>query len=195
VEFLHETTGANYEMAKLTAARSGSHLITDLRSRWKEIEIDRTESGVDLGNWTPFAKALLGVVLKHLENVPIAAALELRQEGRLQNMRAFFRKVWKASAEAAEYSDENIENLAAELLQRINEAEDEWRKIDRRLIEILGASITAAVAEVVSKGTGAWVPAATTAALGATAGLAVRAHHRRSFENRFPAAFFLNAGK
>lgn len=77
-EYLITTTGANYELAKHTAAETGSHLITDLLPRWWEIEIDRESSGIDARKWSPFAKAFHALTIKYLDNVPLKDALRLR---------------------------------------------------------------------------------------------------------------------
>ena len=49
---IFHSCGTSYDISKLMAGRSGSHLITDLPTRWMEIDVD------------------------------LAAVLELRQEGR-----------------------------------------------------------------------------------------------------------------
>ena len=39
------TTGSNYSAARFTAQVTGSYLLTDIPTRWREIELDRNESG------------------------------------------------------------------------------------------------------------------------------------------------------
>jgi len=51
-EIIKESAGTSYEMAKIVANRSRSHMITDMRYRWMEMEMDRRDGGVwrvDLG--------------------------------------------------------------------------------------------------------------------------------------------------
>jgi hypothetical protein len=189
-EFIVHTTGANYEMAKRTALMSGSHLITDLPSRWKEIEIDRDAAHLDLKRWTPFAKAFQGLEFKYLVNVPLEAALRLRDERRLEDMRGFLRKAWRACGSDAPFSDEKVANLAAELQERVREAENEWRKIDADLIKWFG-TLSALSASFVAAGGASWVPAAISVAVGGAATLTHAQHQRTSFERKLPAAFFL----
>lgn len=100
-EFLQATTGASYEMAKYTAALSGSYIVTDMEVRWRELELDRSEAGIDSAQWSPFAKAFQGLTLSYLNNVPLEAALRLRKEERLGQMRTFMRKVWRAAEPSA----------------------------------------------------------------------------------------------
>ena len=62
---LHQiSTGTNYEQAKLIALHSNSYVMTDLRVRWREIELDRSESGIDSGAWSSFAKAFDGCAIE-----------------------------------------------------------------------------------------------------------------------------------
>jgi hypothetical protein len=187
-EFIVTTTGTNYEIAKHTALITGSHLITDLEDRWREIELDRAEAKIDERKWSPFAKAFHNVPIKYLDKVPLESALVLRREERLEHMRAFLRKVWRVSADDS-FDAANVDNLTAELLERVREAEDEWRKIDRDLIKWLGTAGLAG--SFVGAGAGSWLPAAATMITGGVAALAVAKHTRTSFDRRFPAGFFL----
>lgn len=46
-ELMTISSGTNYETAKVIAAITGAHVVTDMRDRWKEIEIDRGAAGTD----------------------------------------------------------------------------------------------------------------------------------------------------
>jgi hypothetical protein len=188
-ELIVWTTGTNYEMAKQTAILSGSHLITDLPPRWREIELDRQSAGVDDSKWSPFAKAFQNLKLKYLDNVPLDAALRLRKEDRLEHMRGFLRKAWNSSGDTS-FDTANAEDLASELLERIREAEEEWVKIDRDLLRWF-PMVGGVAAAIASSGGAGWLPAAIGAVTAGTSGLAVAQHQRMSFEHRFPAGFFL----
>jgi hypothetical protein len=192
-EFLITTTGTNYEMAKQTALLSGSHLITDLPPRWREIELDRDSAKVDERKWSPFAKAFHNLKIKYLDDVPLEAALVLRKEDRLEQMRGFMNKVWRLSGDDS-FAPANVENLASELLERVREAEDEWEKIDRDLLKLL-QPVGAVAASFVAAGGAGWVPAAVGAAAVGITGLGIAQHQRASFERRFPAGFFLKLKK
>lgn len=189
-EFVVQTSGASYEMAKRTALLSGSYVVTDLPSRWREIEIDRADGAIDSRRWTPIAKAFQDLGFKYLQNIPLEAALRLREEGRLEDMRGFMRKMWKACGGEEPFSDEKVVGLAAELQERVREAESEWRKIDAELLRWFGG-LGAVAAPFIAAGGATWVPAAIAAAIGGAAAVGHAQYQRSSFEKRYPAGFFL----
>jgi len=186
------TTGASYEMAKITAALTGSFVMTDIPSRWREIALDRSEARIDPEQWSPFAKAFHGVTLKYLNSVPLPAALEIRQKGRLENLRAFLRRVWKASAANDQFDEVNVVDLAAELAHEVGEAESEWKSIDRDLIQWFGAELLAgalAAAPAIASGGGEWVGYGLAA--GGITSLLVSGLKRSQYDKRYPAGFFV----
>jgi hypothetical protein len=194
-EFFTVSSGTNYEIAKSISAISGSHLITDLLPRWKEMEFDRDQLGVQLGPWTPFAKAFQGLTFKFLNNVSLRAALTLRREGRLEGMRAFFRRIWRAAAADNPLDDANTKLLADELTQEINEAEEEWRKIDLELLKWFASeSVVGMAAQAIAPGTASWLPGAAVVLAG-VANLGISRHRRHQFPKRHPAGFFLDLKK
>jgi hypothetical protein len=189
-EILMESTGACYDLSKVICEQTNSHIITNLPTRWKEIELDRHNQADDLAIWSPFAKALQNADLKILNSTSLDAALMRRSENRLEGMRLFFRRVWNASKEPEDFSESNALNLAGELKDRIGEAKSEWEKIDQDLIKWVGGGMSA-MAAVVGSGMAGFVPVATAAAVGGITSL-VDSHRRRvSLRERFPAAFFL----
>lgn len=72
------TSGAGYNIARLTASWTGSYLITDLTSKWKEIELDREGRTAETQAWSPFAKAIQETQFNYLQAVSLEAALRLR---------------------------------------------------------------------------------------------------------------------
>jgi hypothetical protein len=193
-ELFSWSTGASYTMAKLTAGSCGAHLITNLPSKWKEVEIDRANLGVELGNWTSFSKAFQSVEFKFLNRVPLRSALRLRQGGRLDSMRSFLRRTWRTAREPNELSEESARNLSDELGDRIAEAEHEWREINVDLSKWLGADAVLAGAlgaPQIATGNAAWL-----AGLGfAVAAAAISGsawYKKRTLVDRYPAAFFLD---
>ena len=182
------TSGGSYPIAKMVAGITGSHLITDISSKWREIEIDRRDSGVELGRWTSFAKAFQAVDLPFLINVPMGAALALRKEERLRGMRTFLRKVWKSSRSADEFSDANALELAEELQSTIAAAEREWNQIDRDLLSWAGGS--AVLSAAIGVATGNFLAAAPFVMAGATQLISARSR-RKDFIRCHPASFFM----
>jgi hypothetical protein len=193
-ELLYETSGANYELAKRVCLITGSHLITDFRTYWKQIELDRKKSGVNSTEWVPFSKALQNSELKIFNNVSLDAALKLRKDNRLEGLRLFFHRVWKDCRDSEEFSESNALNLTAELDERIGEAKSEWDKIDQDLIKWFGAP-GAAISSVGFTGFLPAAPAIAAAAATGAVGLIQSALRRSSFKERFPASFFLTLKK
>lgn len=195
-QVLHWTSGTNYEMAKVTVTMSGSHLITDMPHRWKEIESDRARDKLDPRGWSPFAKAFHNLEFKFLNDVPLKFAFRLRKEQRLGQLRLFLRGIWDKSSKENKYDEKNVEALAAELYEKVREAKEEWRKIDRDLLKWFGTLGTiAASASAVSNGGIGWMPAAIGTIAGGITSLLVSQHQRAGFRERYPAAMFLDLEK
>jgi len=193
-EFLLHTSGSSYEMAKRICSIGDFHIMTDYRSRWLELEFDHAFVKDNLRNWGPFAKAFHAAPLRVLDIAPLESALELREQKRLESLRLFLRKVWKSSREAEAFAEENAINLAAELNEKIREADIEFKKIDQQLIKSIGAS-GAAGAALFTTGVTAFIPAASAAVTGAVAALGRSTWQHRSFRTQFPAGFFLSVEK
>ena len=186
------SSGASYDIAKLTANLTGSYLITDIYSKWKEIEIDRESQNVESREWAPFAKAFQGLELKFLNNLNLEHALILRKEKRLEHLRVFLRKVWKAACTTEPFSDINAKNLADELVSEIRRTEVEWKQIDHDLLKWLGAELSAeliSAGPLIASGYGAFLAAAI--AISGAITLGATQLERKSFQNKFPAAFFM----
>lgn len=83
------SSGSNYEIAKEIAIRSDAHIITDLKTRWKFIEIDRREGNVDDSGWEPFAKSIQQAKLETLNTTSLDFSLRLRKEDRLKGCAHF----------------------------------------------------------------------------------------------------------
>lgn len=186
------TTGPMYNIARLTASLTGSYLVTDLTSKWKEIELDRTGRSAEMDVWSPFAKAFQEAEFKYLNDVSIEDALRLRQEDRLGTMRAFLRGVWKLACDPNSFEKVNAGLLADELRAEAAKAKAEWNKIDQALLNTAiggtGAGLLAA-GPLIGSGQGLFLAGA--ALLGGGATLVATAWQRRNFREQFPAAFFL----
>jgi len=186
------STGGNYNIAMLTANLTNSYLVTDLYVKWKEIEIDRESANAINREWSPFAKAFQDLELKFLNNLSLEHALILRNENRLESLRVFLRKVWKSARTTDQFSEANAKLLAEELKEEIIKAEEEWKQIDRNLLKWFGAELSGGLltaGPLIASGHGAFLAAAV-----ATSGIitlgAVQSE-RKSFKNKYPAAFFL----
>ena len=175
-------------MAKRICGLGDFHIITDYRSRWLELQLDFELVCGNLRSWSPFSKSLQSANLRVLDNVPLGSALRLRQEKRLESLRMFLHKVWKSNRETEVFAEENAINLAAELEEKIREAQAEYNKIDRELIGWFGA----AGAALLATGVAGFIPAASASVVTGAAALARSGWQRRSFKTEFPAGFFLS---
>ena len=186
------TTGPMYNVARLTASLTGSYLVTDLTSKWKEIEIDRGGRSTETDIWSPFAKAFQETELKYLNDVSIGDAFRLRQEDRLGSMRSFLRRVWQQACNPGSFDKVNGSLLADELEAQVAIAKTEWDKIDEDLLKTAvggtGAGLLAA-GPLIESGHGLFLAAASL--VGGAATLAASALRRHRFPDQFPAAFFL----
>lgn len=194
-EFHYITTGASYDIARLTAGLTGSYLVTDLETKWKEIELDRDQSGIRQPEWSPLAKAFQNANLKYLNALDLSHALAIRQEGRLASLRAFLKKVWSAAASRNPFAEQNAQYLADELDSEVRTTEEEWKQIDRDLIKWLGGEAAALLSTgpFIASGQAEFLAAAAVFA-GATT-LTASYLQRRGFQDKYPAAFFMKLSK
>ncbi|OFW18635.1 MAG: hypothetical protein A3H27_14450 [Acidobacteria bacterium RIFCSPLOWO2_02_FULL_59_13] len=186
------TTGAGYEVARMTASITGSYLFTDLYVKWREIELDRESHSAENKVWAPFAKALQNTPLRYLNSLRLEHALTLRKEGRLESLRVFLRKVWTGACTENPFDIANSLLLAGELAERIREAEEEWKQIDRDLFKIISKEAVGgllAAGPLIAAGHAEFLAAA--AVVAGAANLVHSTSQRRSFPDRFPAAFFM----
>jgi len=187
------STGANYDVARMISDFTNSYLVTDIHSKWKEIETDRDKLNTKSQVWSPIAKAFQESSLCFLNNVGLPEALALRKEGRLDSMRSFFLKTWKCAVSNSSFKDINVELFSEELKYEIDKAKIEWKKIDEDLLSMIGLQ---SFAGLISAGplivTGHVNFLAAAVGLSGIHALASSGFKRKSFPERFPAAFFMN---
>jgi SEC-C motif len=191
-QLLMMSTGTSYACAKLTASLTDSYLFTDISSKWKEMELDREAHSAENKVWAPFAKALQEAKLKYLNCLRPQHALQLRDEGRLESLRTFLRKVWKTASTDDQFDDANAILLTEELGDEVRKAEQEWKKIDRDLAKIVKAeAVTGLLAAGPMLAAGHALFLAAALGVAGVGTLASSTMKRRSFPDRFPAAFFM----
>lgn len=186
------STGTSYNIALLTATLSNSFIVTDVYSKWKEIEIDRENSNAASEVWSPFAKAFHDLELKYLDKLNLDHALVLRKENLLGSMRVFLNGVWKNARTTDDYSEANVRLLSDELQEEVQKADQEWRGINRNIVHWLGTETAAgllATGPLVATGYGAFLGAAIATISATTIAVAVDA--KKAYKKKFPAAFFL----
>lgn len=189
-DFLSFGVGANYDIAKIIASATGAHLITDQRYRWKEIELDRRAAGIDDHRWSAFAKAFQNANLRFLNTANLDLAVRLRHEERLNDLRLFFRRVWTSVSRDDSFDEALCVGLAAELDDRVKDAEEGWQNINQDLLKWFSSEGIAAGAAVVT-GHAALLPAVAAFAAAAAATTGLWAKRRRTFAQRYPASFFV----
>ncbi len=190
------TSGASYPSAAMVASITGSYLFTDLYVKWREIELDRESQTPENKVWAPFAKALQETSLRCLNSIRLEHALTLRKEGRLESLRGFLGKVWKDASTENQFDSANAVHLAEELGQRIREAEEEWKQIDNDLLKIIGKTAVGgllAAGPLIAAGHAYFLAAAV--GIGGAGPIFNSTRQRRSFPDRFPAAFFMKIEK
>jgi hypothetical protein len=108
-------------------------------------------------------------------------------------MRHFLRRVWNATSKTSPFDDANIPNLAAELQEKVDEAEAEWRKIDRDLLKMVGATAGPLIAagSLTATGGAAWLAAAAAAGVSLVNSTLKRKEHAL----KYPASFFVDLRK
>lgn len=185
------SSGAMYNVAHLTASLTKSYLVTDMYSRWREIELDREGRSGETQAWSPFAKAFHDAELKYLNNVSIQDALTLRKEERLENFRAFLRRVWKQACDPQSFDQVNGKLMAEELQSEVRKADDEWKQIDRDLLKYAGGASAGLITSMPMIGSGQGVFLAAASVMAGAAAVGAAAWQRHRFEDKFPAAFFL----
>ncbi|MFC1528116.1 SEC-C domain-containing protein [Candidatus Neomarinimicrobiota bacterium] len=189
-------SGANYDLTKIIASLTNSHIITDLNFRWDEMKIDRKEGNVIEGNWNGFSKAFQKTNFQFLNNVPLDIALELRNNNYLENFRLFLSRLWRSNKIEDELDDKNAKILEEELQHEMDEAGIEWQKIDGKLLKWFGGeSITTltALGPAIATGT-ADLLLASLAGFSAI-NLIDSTNKRKQFKIRYPAGFLLNLKK
>lgn len=192
-EFHIKSSGASYEIARLTASVTDSYLVTDLPSKWKEIEIDRDNDHGAANEWEPLARAFQNVELKYLDAVNLDHALILRNENRLASLRTFLRKTWRAACSGNPYGSQNVQFLTEELESEVAYAEEEWRQIDRDLLKWFGGESAAsllAAGPLIASGHAGFLGAAF--AVAGASNLISSTLRRKGFKEKLPAAFFMD---
>ena len=183
--------GESYGVTKRVADLTGSFLLTDNEIRWKIIELDRKESGIDESSWEPFSRAIGNAPLKLLENISLEDCLRLRKDGLLNSMRLFLRRVWTEAGAGVSSHACSAQHFADELEHEVALAEDEWRQIDRKLMKWFGSEAAAslALAPQIGLANVSWLAASL--AVAGVANLAESRSERRSLPHKMPGAFFL----
>lgn len=118
-------------------------------------------------------------------------ATRIRDDARLADLRSFFRKVWRDIGAGESFDEAYAGELAAELHDRLREAEVAWQKIDQDLLKWVGGE-AAIAGGLIASGAAELMPALVTMATAGVANIVHSAVQRRTFKKEYPAAFFLH---
>jgi len=194
-EIYQMATGMGHMESRLAASIMGGYLVTDIVPRWRMIEMDREYEKIDVERWSPLAKAFGEVRLRYLDGVRLHDALRLREEDRLEGLRAFLRRVHHASGSSSPYGDSIATDMAAELTAQVGEAEAAWNAIDQDLVKWLGVEAAAVGVPALAVGGAAWAAAGLALAVAGGINLGMAHWKRKDFTKAMPAAFFMDLKK
>jgi len=129
--------GGNLEMGLYICHATGAFPYTNVRFRWKEILEARRGLGAAAQVWSPLTNAFQKLDFKFLDKVDSKFACSIRQDGRLEGLRSYLRKLWNAvGGNPDPASSETLaRDFSDELTQSFNEAKSEWDSIDRDLLK------------------------------------------------------------
>jgi len=192
-QYLTTFSGTNYEMGKYLCSISKSHLLTDLRVRWLEMEYDRKSNGIQNSDWEVFSSHFQQVPLPYLKGLRTIDVLKLRSNGHLDRMRDFLKKLWLRSSPDSATDKHIIEQLKLELNEEVRQASEEWKKIDINLCKWFLPNFVSTGLNVLS-GSPLWIPGASAIATGGAA-LIESTIKRAGFVKKYPAGFFLDKVK
>ena len=188
-QYLTTFSGTNYEMGKYICPISKSHLLTDLQIRWLEMEYDRKSNGIQNCDWEVFSRHFQQVPLPYLNGLRTIDVMKLRNDGHLDSMRRFLKKLWLRSSPDSATEQHVIEQLSLELDDEIGKALNEWKNIDKNLAKWFIPNIPS-IGMQLFQGTPWWATGVTAAVTGAAA-VAESITKHKNFQKSYPAGFFL----
>ena len=129
--------GANLEMGMYICHATGAFPYTNVKFRWDEILRARDKLDATAQIWSPLTNAFQQLEFKFLNRVDSQFACSIRQDGRLEGLRSFLRKLWTTIGGQPDLSRSEAlaRDFRDELNQSFNEAKAEWDSIDRELMK------------------------------------------------------------
>lgn len=189
--------GANLETILYICNLTGSFPFTGLPWKWKEILAQQKDLNEDAKTWTPLTKAFQDLDFNFLNSVDHRFAVEMRQDGRLENFRTFLRKIWNSTNKglAGSSTDSTIRDYKDELIVEYHKAQAEWDKITRDLA-LWGGSSTiisaaSAASAILTGNMSLSIPAIALSAYGLLKVVTSRME-KKEFRKKFPMAVFVD---
>lgn len=187
-------TGVNVDMAFYIAQITGAYPYTNISRRWNEI-LSLTNKLPNEGEiWSPLTKSFQGLEFKFLNNVDVDFARSIRSDGRLESFRLFLRKVWRTVDGSPEVSkvDKIAVEFSKELTDEFKKAEQEWKEIDRKLVNGSIKGPLVSMAGSIITGNMSWEIPAAGFAIGAIYDLLSTKFSRDRFRKNVPMSVFLD---
>jgi hypothetical protein len=192
--------GSNLEMGLYICKTIGAFPYTNVRFRWNEILGAASELDPSSQVWSPLTKAFGNLDFRFLNNVDSQFAVKVREEGRLEGFRAFMRKIWQTVEGEVDLAKAEMlaRDFKDELTAEYDQAQAEWKGIDRDLMKWAIPAIGATLASVAAMATGHMTLAIPSGGFGAVKGMSelVQAHLKRAeFRKKTPMSVFIDLNK
>lgn len=121
--------GMKLEPALIVAEQIGAYPYTDVRERWREL-LASAVLPREASPWTPLTQAFQRLTFPFLNNVDLRFAHAIRQDGRLESLRALLRRIWEVSKAGATVDLEGSARIFCdELTAEYRKAQAEWEQI------------------------------------------------------------------
>ncbi len=183
-------SGVNLEMALYISQLTGAFPYTSLRMRWRELLSIAKELPEVAQVWSPLTKAFQELPFKFLDRVEPEFACSLRTDGRLEDFRAFLRRLWAAVGGTPDLNKAQslARDFGDELTGEYHKAEAEWGQIDRDLLKQFGATL---LGGMITGSFSLHIPTLGFAAAGVLELINARMK-RREFRKRVPMSVFID---
>lgn len=190
-QLLEITMGAVFESGLLMAVSTGAFPYTDVPNTWTSLKAHMDVLPDSARIWTPLTQAFARLDFKFLNSVNSRFACSLREDGRLENIRSFLRRLWGTLND--EYDAPVDESLAKafadEVVEEHKRVEEEWRDIDARVATESTLSVLAGLDSVAQ---GHLIPALCGILGGPAVSLLSANRTRKSFRGRIPLSIFID---
>lgn len=130
-------SGTSLQSALRISDLCGAFPYTNLRSKWVQLLKVHGSLSEASKTWSPLTCAFHELDFRFLNNVDARFALRMREEGRLEGLRLYLRKLWGSLNAEPNPSriDSMVRDFRDELHDAYRKAEDEWKSIDRDLVK------------------------------------------------------------
>jgi|GEM_PF-2563747 len=191
---MHAFRLTNLETGMFICQTTGAFPYTNLRFRWKELLAVAGDLPNEAPLWTPLTRAFQALEFQFLNHVDTKFAASLHRDGRLEQFRAFLRRLWRSINDTTDPPkiDATARQFSDELNDQYRKAQAEWSRIGQDLLKWVAVGAAGATgAGLVTGHMIAGIPAAGFAISGVVTLL--NAHlKRRSFRQSVPMSVFID---